>query len=120
MNNISNTLGITIEKVTAATIRVTSIDAFGKDSLVMWVGYPHDINFSESDDEIDTSNASIKNAKQYQYKDLDVTYRFGKAYQVKVLGNCPSQGAFFWTGVCNVDVAEDLRVDDNYFKSVGG
>ncbi len=119
MNNISNTIEFTVEKVTAATIRVTSNDSFGKDKLVMWVGYPCDINFIEGDVNIDVSNASIKNAKQYKYKNLDVIYRFGNADQIIVPGNCPSQGACFCTGACKVDVAEELRVDKNYFKSGG-
>ena len=105
-------------KLTAALIKVTSLLPMGPDNLILWIGYPHDIDFD--DGEVDLSKMSITNSKEYQYNDIDITYSYGKAN--KIHGKCPNlinkDSLCYCLGLCMTDAPLELQIDKNYAEKL--
>jgi hypothetical protein len=103
-----------VKPETAALIRITSTEGLGNDNLTMWVGYPHLVDFD--DGKVDLDLVLVENASQYQYKDLDISYRYGKADQIPSPEGCPNKESdCYCTGACRTDPPEALQIDQRYF-----
>ena len=105
-----------VKWLTASLIRVTSIEPIGPHGIVMWTGYPHDVDY-DGEHYVDLNKLSILQAKQYQYPNSDITYTKGKADKVPT--SCPSllNGAdCYCTGACFKDAPDELVNDPIYLK----
>lgn len=105
-----------VKPETAALIKVISDTPMGADKLVMWSGYPHDVDYDGAK-EVDCSKVSVLNAKSYKYPDCEIIYSYGKAHQVDIGCETLRGGVdCYCTGACRADAPIDLQVDSHYFS----
>lgn len=105
-----------VRRVITALIRVTSSEPFGKDNLVMWTGYPHDVDY-DGESIVDCSKITVLNAKEYiHHHNSDITYSLGQAQQIKgPCANLENGNACFCNGDCMTDAPDGLKTDKRYF-----